>query len=107
MGLSHGRPPPGGASDERVRKACMANSKAPMREPENLRLRNVISVLLSNMLDLVLPLFPASDQQHLADLAPSLERGLRIHEDHQIDGLADQLLLRGVSAFRYQAFQPR
>ena len=32
-----------------------------MRKPENLRLRNVISVLLSNLFDLVVPVFPTSD----------------------------------------------
>jgi len=61
MGLSHGRPPPAGAAYERARKACMANSKAPMREPKNVRLKNVISVLLSNLFNLVVPLYPTRD----------------------------------------------
>src|SRR5688572_14401521 len=60
----------------------------------------------SDALDLVLAIAIPGNEQYFADLAPGLDAGLLVNEDHQIHRLSDQILLRSARGLGYEAFEP-
>src|SRR5690242_20409585 len=115
IGFSHGRVPVAAACtrmlNAHARSMSVTSLEPRLAKCALIRIGNILEtpprfeLRTLHMLHLIPPIGVSGNEQNLPDLAPGIELGFFINEDHQVHGFSDQRLLRRAGCFGNQTLE--